>query len=119
MNVLALNERWLTAAELGDVDQLRDLLATEGALNIDTRDHGGNTALMWSTTMGHDDCISFLLEEGANTELPDKHHDRPIHIAAANGWGKCIRLLLDGGAQVNAGGFNGRTPIGCAARRGK
>ena len=42
-----------------------------------------------------------------------------LHVAASMGRGKCLRLLLDFGAGIDAQERNGETPLHLASRAGK
>ncbi len=60
--------------------------------------------------------IIALIDAGADLEAVNKDGDKPLHIAAALGGVKTVRLLIDKGADVNTRNpINGNTPLHVAA----
>lgn len=57
------------AARVGNVDSLSILLSKD--VNLDAQDKDGVTALMYAAYYGHNDCVQFLIENGANVNLLD------------------------------------------------
>ena len=90
------------AAERGDAEQVRKLIATGADLN--ERDESGYTALVWAARNGSTQVAKALIEAQADMNARD---------CAANGWtplmhaihknnNEMARLLIDRGADVNA-----------------
>ncbi|TRM59505.1 ankyrin repeat protein, partial [Schizophyllum amplum] len=52
-----------------------------------------------------------LLIRGANPNATNPRGQTPLHIAAEEGYAKCIRLLLDHGADPNVCDSYGETPL--------
>ena len=135
------------AAKKGALQEVQQFLA-EGA-DIDQQDPGGFTALHASIMHGHPLLTSYLLEQGADVNVPAIYGVMPLHVAKdadtvrqllANGaradaWSKtrgsplhaavngnstqAVRLLLDAGAPLDMGDVNGSTALHHAAGKGR
>ena len=53
---------------------------------------------------GHGDCIRLLAQAGGDVNLYDDYEDTPIKVAAGRGNPKCVKALIEPGADVNTGG---------------
>lgn len=62
-----LGEKLRKAAKKGTLDEVKRCLA--GGADVDFKDDGGNTALMWAAFNGHLRVVEMLLEEGADPLL--------------------------------------------------
>lgn len=78
---------------------------------LDWRNDQMESALMVAAKMGHQPCITLLLDFGANVDLPGPSGNRAIHIAAAYGHIKAIRTLVDRGADTSTSNSLGFTPL--------
>eukprot|EP00669_Euglena_mutabilis_P007569 TRINITY_DN2826_c0_g1_i1.p1 TRINITY_DN2826_c0_g1~~TRINITY_DN2826_c0_g1_i1.p1 ORF type:complete len:1128 (+),score=197.64 TRINITY_DN2826_c0_g1_i1:40-3423(+) len=78
----------------------------------------GDTALHAACYHGHIDTVIFLLDQP--TVKVDFENDawRPIHIAASRGDVEIVQLLLSRGADPNAAGQAGLTPLHLACLKG-
>ena len=56
-------------------------------------------------------CVRLLIRHGANVNAKDFHDYTCLHYAAMWGWASSAKMLLDGGADVNAITLTGRTPL--------
>uniref|UniRef100_A0A0D9XBX3 Uncharacterized protein n=1 Tax=Leersia perrieri TaxID=77586 RepID=A0A0D9XBX3_9ORYZ len=58
--------------------------------------NGGKTLtpLIIAAYNGLADCIKYLLEVGADANIPDESGTMPIEIAATQGWKECVELLF-------------------------
>ena len=69
--------------------------------NIDVMDSFGRTALMWAAWRGDALSFSTLLRFGANVQACSFDGNSVLIYAAYGGSKECLRLLLDGGADIN------------------
>ena len=112
------------AASSGDIECVRLLLENGADANLGSERGGFPLVSAISHNMDYieSDIISaiihLLLENGADTSLSDTFGTALAH-AAAGGEEKCLKLLVDAGADVNAPGFKGMTPLLWAAKNGQ
>ena len=103
------------AAMHGPVETV-SMLIKEGA-DVNTVSESGWCPLGLAVNRGHAEMVSRLLAAGAQVDRPDKGTGlTPLHMAALKGYGKICALLIENGADVNAQGPGGRTPLYYAAR---
>ncbi len=117
-----------TAAEKGDADDIRRLIAER--VHIDAKDYFGKTALHVAAETGQAEVAALLIEAGADIEAgapgyPDSRFNgaTPLIITALLGQTTIAELLISAGADVNAHntGFTGenRTVLHNAVIEGK
>jgi uncharacterized protein len=107
------------AATLGYVDRLRERLeADRGAVSAFSTD--GFTALHFAAFFGKAEAAKMLLENGAGVEVYTRNPfaNQPLHAAAAGRHLEVSRVLIAGGADVNATQHGGFTPLHEAAQHG-
>jgi ankyrin repeat protein len=111
------------AAAAGDLEAVEALLA--GKSKIDARTgKGGRTPLLEAINYRHLPVALYLIERGADPNLPDPQGWTPlIWSTIASRWVgnkiiPLVRALLDAGADVNLADTDGRTPLMWAADRG-
>ncbi len=109
---------WHEAAAMGDLDQVRGLLA-EGA-RVDERAADGFTALHLAAFFGHEDVAGVLLKNGAdaNAVADNPSKVRPLHSAVAAAAEAIAAALLDAGAEADAAQHGGWTALMSAAKHG-
>lgn len=79
-----------------------------------------NQALMWAALNGYEDIVRLLLEEsGANVNFKDEFNRTPLMLAALNGHGNTIMILINEGADVNLQDSDGETAVVYAALNGQ
>jgi ankyrin repeat protein len=105
----------LEAAALGEVDELRRILAADPAA-AGTWSSDGFTPLHYAAFFGHPDAARVLIDAGAELEAPSRNTQfaqdaRPLHSAAAAREHEVARLLLEAGADPNAEQHGGFTPL--------
>lgn len=107
------------AATLGYVDRLRESLeADPGAASAFSPD--GFTALHFAAFFGKVEAARLLLEHGASVDVYTRNPfaNQPLHAAAAGRHIEVCRVLIAGGADVNAPQHGGFTPLHEAAQHG-
>ncbi|KAL5650119.1 hypothetical protein ACJX0J_040928, partial [Zea mays] len=95
----------------------------------------GRTCLHYAAYYGHADYLRTILSAAAKSapvseswgfarfvNVRDDTGATPLHLAARQGWRRCVHVLLENGAIVSASsgafGFSGSTPLHLAARGG-
>ncbi|TET35634.1 MAG: hypothetical protein E3J72_10830 [Planctomycetota bacterium] len=94
------------------------LLISSGA---DVNENGGRqfTLLMLAILCKNKEIVRELIENGAYVNAKDSVHDySPLHLAAKNGLGNIVNILIKRGADVNAKGRRGYQPLHCAMIKG-
>ncbi len=104
------------AAQNGDLDQVRTLLAA-GAL-VDEAGTQGRTPLMAATAATQLEVARALIAAGANLEARDDADNTALFFAASGG-PRAARLLLEHGARANTRNALGQTPLAGAALLGQ
>ena len=107
------------AATLGYLDRLRERLeADPGAVSAFSPD--GFTALHFAAFFGKAEAARMLLDQGASVDVYTRNPfaNQPLHAAAAGRHLEVSRVLIAGGADVNATQHGGYTPLHEAAQHG-
>ena len=95
------------AAGRGDATTLKRMLTGQmyhpaGEADINARLYEWEaTALQLAAVGGAAECVTMLLEAGADVSLADKHGCTALHYAAQCGQTACVRLLLEAGAPTD------------------
>jgi ankyrin repeat protein len=84
--------------------------------DINRQDHNGQTRLHHSVIKGSVQEVEDLLSLGAATDIQDSQRDQPLHYAASRALEGILRLLLKRGANINAKGRAGMTPLHMSLR---
>ncbi|MGH9175887.1 MAG: ankyrin repeat domain-containing protein, partial [Vicinamibacterales bacterium] len=95
-----------TAASIGDLDRVRQLLDEDPTLANRPSEYvtyyvGSGTPLRNAAGRGHMDVVTLLLERGADPNLPEEHiapHGHALYSAVYNGHHEIAKLLLEKGA---------------------
>ena len=78
-----------------------EMLLSHGC-NIDSRDGGGDTALMRAATLGNTEVVEYLLAQGANPLLTNRSDLGLLHLAAASDNVLTIKAVLSKNFDINA-----------------
>ena len=107
------------AASSGQFDKVADLVGSQPH-KIDDYTNDGFTALGLACYFGQFEVARYLIEKGADINLPSQNgfNVYPIHSAAAGNYTDILRLLIQSGAQVNVKQQAGSTPLHAAAQYG-
>ena len=84
--------------------------------DVNKQDHDGRTRPHHSVIEGSAQEVEDLLSQGAATSIPDFQRNHPLHYAVSRASEVIIRLLLKRGANINAKGRAGMTPLHMSLR---
>ncbi|KAJ7305743.1 hypothetical protein JRQ81_010109 [Phrynocephalus forsythii] len=82
-----------------------------GEIDLNQRNCGGWTPLMYASYIGHDTIVHILLEAGANVNLPTPEGQTPLMLAASCGNETVASLLLQRGAELERKDIHGWTAL--------
>ncbi|CAK8698608.1 transient receptor potential cation channel subfamily A member 1-like isoform X2 [Clavelina lepadiformis] len=85
---------------------------------INSGDEEANSALHLAAIGGNLNCVSVLIQSGANIELRNARQWTPLDCAAAYGWAKAARCLLEAGASIQPRGKIKVCALHLACQRG-
>lgn len=85
----------------GDTEQLMEFI--DHGLPVNTADADGNTLLMLAAYHGHAQTVRALLARGADPDLRNARDQAPIAGALFKGADDVVTILLDAGADLEAG----------------
>ena len=105
----------LLVALQGESLKVAKVLWDAKGIQIDIRNHAGETPLMMAALKAEADAAAALVAHGASVQ---KDGWAPLHYAATGGSAAIIKLLLSKGAVLEARSPNGSTPLMMAARYG-
>lgn len=74
--------------------------------------HGDGTPwIILASGRGHEECLSILLDVGADPNATERDGTPAVAVAAQHGHAGCVDLLLKAGANPLAKGFHGKSPL--------
>jgi hypothetical protein len=106
------------ASMTGHTAIVRMLLTAQHAINLNTKDWNGWTALHWAAGGGHETVVRLLLDNGAGVDVQSNGGRTALQLAASCGHEAVVRLLLEDGAGVDVQSNSGRTALHWAAEDG-
>jgi ankyrin repeat protein len=116
MPVLA--EDIFEAVKKKDLDQVKVILEKNPEL-LNARGEYERTPLILAVISLDKDIFKFLVEKGADVNLPDKQGLCALHFVALRGERELADLLISKGADINSNkNVGGATPLGIAVSRG-
>ena len=115
LNKKPLETQLLYAAENGDFERLKRIIG-EAETPVDVENSSALTPLFLAAKEGHEDCLRYLIEAGAQVDGvgSDSTALTPIWVATYAGHDQCVQLLVEAGATINS--KNSETPLYIAAR---
>ena len=105
----------LLVALQGESLKVAKVLWDAKGIQIDVRNHAGETPLMMAALKAEVDAAAALVAHGPAVQ---KDGWSPLHYAATGGSAAIVKLLLSKGAALEARSPNGSTPLMMAARYG-
>ncbi|CEF62677.1 Lethal (2) 35Be [Strongyloides ratti] len=106
-------EQFLTAAEEGDLQTIKEKLQKDGSLKF-AKDQDGYTAMHRAAYNKHIDVVKYLLQAGANPEAQTNEGWTVLHSAAYWGNFDAVGILISFGMDVNVTSNGNLTPLHCA-----
>jgi RNA polymerase sigma factor (sigma-70 family) len=106
----------IRAAQSGDVAMVKLLVEAGAAVSDVCACAGAETALWAATLAGEPDVVAYLLEAGADPNVPAFAGATPLHVAIQRHHDSIARLLLTAGADPTLVDNHGRTPDDWATR---
>ena len=102
---------FLEAVKSRDGSKAMQLLTDNPAGLINSRGDDGNSALIIALARRDPEWVGFLLNKGADPNLPGKGGDTPLIAAARVGFEPAMEWLIGLGARVDATNRMGETPL--------
>jgi len=108
---------WFAAAKAGALLEMRDAYAVDSTLPYERSSGIGHTAAHWAAARNHIDVLRWLVND-LKFDVDFRNHCQAtaLHAAAGNGQLKCVKFLLDAGADADARDEIGETPADVAIR---
>ncbi|MGW0806408.1 ankyrin repeat domain-containing protein [Nonomuraea sp. NPDC002799] len=103
----------LCAAAAWDREEAATVLLAGGA-DVNARESGGWTALLWAASNGHAATAKVLIEAGAEADAANDDGDTPLSLAARRGALGVVQTLLEAGADAGKYDGDGDTPLDIA-----
>jgi ankyrin repeat protein len=103
----------LQAVENGNLEGVRELLASHIVPDIEVNDSRGWTALIHATGNNHADMLKLLIDNGADVNAKDKDGRTALLTAATWNYINIAKMLIDNGANINAKDKDGKTARDC------
>ena len=97
---------------------LVDSYISQDGIPIDLEADMGDTPLVWASEMGSTECVSRLLQAGADPNKVEYDGWSSLHWAARNGHLETAKLLLNYGARWDVRDSRDNTPLDWAMDRG-
>lgn len=103
--------QFVNAVRSGDADKAMQLLQSAGPRIVNARDDKNDTALVVAIANDDDRFTVFLLQKGADPNLPGHEGETPLIAAARANFPDAVEWLLTVGAKVDATNRRGETPL--------
>lgn len=103
-------EEFHDAAKRNRLDQLKRLLASDGA-RLEKKDKYQRTALHAAARHGASAAAEYLISQGANIQATDESGNTPLHLASMYGHDNIVEDLIRKKADLNVTNIEGATPL--------
>jgi ankyrin repeat protein len=110
-SITTAGQDFVNAVRKSDGDKAIELLSTHPGGIVDTKDGDGNTALIIAISRSDETWTGYLLNKGADPNLPGKNGDTPLIAAARVGFEQAADWLVRLGAKVDSTNRMGETPL--------
>ncbi|XP_072049082.1 ankyrin repeat and SAM domain-containing protein 3-like [Amphiura filiformis] len=88
-----------TAASIGQYDSVSAMIAS-GQVDIDKRNKGSWTPLMYASYIGHDNIVNLLLDAGAKVDIKSEKGTTALMLTASCGNESVAYFLIQQGAEI-------------------
>ncbi|XP_026536518.1 ankyrin repeat and SAM domain-containing protein 3 [Notechis scutatus] len=99
-----------TAASIGQYEVVKDSIE-RGEKDLDQKNRGGWTPLMYASYIGYDTVVRMLLQAGANVNMSTPEGQTPLMLAASCGNECAAAFLLQQGAELEMKDTHGWTAL--------
>ncbi|NXH83814.1 ANKS3 protein, partial [Edolisoma coerulescens] len=99
-----------TASSVGQYEVVQECIQ-RGELDLNQRNCGGWTPLMYASYIGHDNIVHLLLEAGVNVNIPTPEGQTPLMLASSCGNESVAYFLLQQGAELEMKDIHGWTAL--------
>ncbi|XP_030433700.1 ankyrin repeat and SAM domain-containing protein 3 isoform X2 [Gopherus evgoodei] len=99
-----------TASSIGQYEVVQECIQ-RGELDLNKRNCGGWTPLMYASYIGHDTIVHLLLEAGVNVNVPTPEGQTPLMLASSCGNESVAYFLLQQGAELEMKDIHGWTAL--------
>jgi euchromatic histone-lysine N-methyltransferase len=105
-----------SAAKSGSIETIQYLLDTK-KIDVNVKDEGGWTPIIWASEHRYLDAVKFLLSAGADPNMRDNEENTALHWAAYAGSVDIAELFLNAGCDLEAANEHGDRALHIAARQ--
>lgn len=99
-----------TAASIGQYEVVKECVQRR-ELDLNKKNGGGWTPLMYASYIGHDTIVHLLLEAGVNVNVPTPEGQTPLMLASSCGNESIAYFLLQQGAELEMKDIQGWTAL--------
>lgn len=109
----------LQAIAQGDVEAIKQLIASGANVNAKDKGFNNGTALHVAVESGNLEIVQMLIDAGANVNVKNKSEQTPLLMIDEDATPEIVRLLIARGADVNAQNDEGETALMLASDENK
>jgi ankyrin repeat protein len=115
------NRNWYSliyASKKGNETVVDFILGISQYINVNIKNHGGDTPLMLASKYGHESIVYKLLNRNVDVDRQNKKYDSALSLASANGYDKVVELLLCYNADMTLENVDKKTALSMACENG-